>query len=87
MNAVLAWTDVDSSNVHQVAYHKPTKTLAVRFLNGGLYSYMEADEETFTGLVNAVSVGQYLNSVIKQNHAYTRWVSDAELIDHLNLTG
>lgn len=87
MAAHLAWTEVDSSNVRQVAYHEPSKTLAVRFNGGGLYSYMNAEEETFTELINAVSVGQYLNSVVKVQHAYSRWESEADLIASLDLTG
>lgn len=83
----LAWTEVDSSNVRQVAYHEPTKTLAVKFHGGGLYSYLEAAEETYHDMINAVSVGQYLNNVVKVQHAYTRWQSEADLLDHLNLTG
>lgn len=87
MTAQLAWTEVTSSNVRQVAYHEPTKTLAVRFNGGGLYSYMEAAEDTYQDLLNAVSVGRYLNEVVKVQHAYTRWESEADLLNHLDLTG
>lgn len=83
----LEWTETDSSNVHSVAYHEPSKTLAVRFKSGGLYSYLEVDRETYSSMVHADSVGGYLNRVVKSLHAYTRWASEADLMDHLTASG
>lgn len=84
-NLKLGWTDVDSSNVHSVTYDRPTKTLAVRFIGGALYSYMEAPEEYYVGMLAAESVGRYLNNVVKAQLPYTRWENEQELIEHLSL--
>ncbi len=81
----LEWTELDSSNVHAVAYHEPSKTLAVRFKSGGLYTYMDAGEEYYTGITTAISAGQYLNTVIKLMCPYIRWNDEAELLEHLSL--
>lgn len=81
----LDWTEVDSSNVGSVAYHERSKTLCVKFLNGGLYSYMAAEPEHYMGMIGSESVGKYLNNVIKATLPYTRWQSEAELIEHLSI--
>lgn len=81
----LDWMDTQSSNIQSVAYHEPSKTLAVKFIHGGLYSYMGINEEMYVDLVHAQSVGQYLNQVIKATFPYTRWENESQLIDHLNI--
>lgn len=85
-NLAIAWTDTpDSSNVSRVFYHEATKTLCVQFHNGGLYTYLGPSEEIYMGLVHAPSVGQYLHRVIKA-FPYTRWESEAELVNYLNVS-
>lgn len=81
----LDWTEVESSNVQAIAHHEPSKTLCVRFIGGGLYSYMEADHEVYVEMLHAESVGKYLNQVVKIICPYTRWNDEAELIEHLSL--
>lgn len=80
----IAWQDVESSNIQSVFYHDRTKTICVRFLNGGLYSYIGADYDIYMNLVHAPSVGKYLHFVVKAL-PFTRWDSEAELIEHLNV--
>ena len=85
----LQWVDVVSSNVQAVAYDELTRLICVRFLGGGLYSYEYMGEElnpgeVFTGLAHAVSVGSYLDTVIKKgNFAYKAWFSEDELLQSL----
>ena len=79
----LVWTNVDSSNVQSVAYDDHTKTLCVRFLNGGLYSYNDVSHEVYTDLVHAESVGRYLNKYVKGFCSYTRFSSVQELEESL----
>lgn len=78
------WTEVDSTNVHSVAYHGPSENLLVRFKNGGLYSYKGADNSHFVNMVHSQSVGKYLASVVKVLLPYTKWADEAELIEHLS---
>ena len=83
--AKIDWTEVESGNVQEVGYHEPTKTLVVRFHNGGLYSYDQATKDTFLNLVHAESVGRYLNNVVKVFHPnYHKWNDETEIIDHIN---
>lgn len=74
----------DSSNVHSLYWHEPSHTVCVRFNGGGLYSYLEVPEHVYMDFRHAESVGKYLNSVIKA-YPYTRWDTEHELIDHLNI--
>lgn len=75
----LKWEDVDSSNVQQVAFDEQTKTLAVRFHGGGLYSYDDVDMTIYTSLKHAPSVGRYFNNVVKGSYVHNKWPSETEL--------
>lgn len=82
----ISWDQItDSSNVSDLYYHEPDKTICVKFKGGGLYSYMGADQEMFMSLRHAHSVGKYLNNVIKAL-PYTRWGSEDDLLAHLNIS-
>lgn len=43
-----------------------------RILSGDTYVYSGADQGTFEELLNADSVGSYLNRVIKPNYEYSK---------------
>lgn len=80
----LPWTPVDSSNLGAVFFDEHSQTIGVKFLNGGLYTYMGVSEEVYMGLTHAQSMGKYLNNVLKA-FPYTRWDSEQALLDHLNI--
>lgn len=81
----LDWTEVDSSNVHSVAFHESSQTLAVRFKSGTLYSYMGPNYEIYADMTHAASVGKYFNEVVKSTYPYTKWEDEAKLIASLNI--
>lgn len=82
----LNWTNVGSSNVHSVTYHPESRTMAVMFNNGGLYSYEDVEEDVYVSMVHAESVGRYLNQMVKGRYAYLRWFSEQELLAHMLTT-
>lgn len=59
---------VTSSNVEAVGYDPTLRELHVRFLNGGTYIYYEVEEFQFLDMTSGISVGTYLNQIIKPNH-------------------
>jgi hypothetical protein len=63
---------VDSSSVEAVGYDADNGAIYVRFLSGDTYVYSGADQGTFEELLNAESVGNYLNRVIKPNYEYSK---------------
>jgi hypothetical protein len=63
---------VDSSNVEAVGYDADNGAIYVRFLSGDTYVYSGPDQGTFEELLNADSVGSYLNRVIKPNYEYSK---------------
>lgn len=65
---------VNSTDVSEIGYDYDTATLRVRFLKGGtLYEYYSVPEEIYIGLINAPSIGQYLNIYIKKGgYAYAK---------------
>lgn len=81
--ANLKWVETDSSNINRVAHHAASKTLAVEFRNGGLYTYADVDEPTYYNLIGAESIGRYLNQVIKGLHTYEHFVSEVDLLNSI----
>lgn len=77
------WQGTESSNIEATSYHEPTGTIVVKFIGGGLYSYHGANQDVYTSLIYAPSVGRYLNQVVKLL-PYTKWESEDALIKHLN---
>ena len=68
---------VESSNIGHVGYS--CGNLYVLFLNNGLYKYEAVPEEIFKGLLEAESVGKYLNKEIKKNYECVKIFDDEKL--------
>lgn len=63
---------VESSAVAAVQHDARRRELTVTFVGGARYAYAEVDERTYAALLNADSIGRFVNMVIKPNHAATR---------------
>lgn len=63
---------VSSSSVRSVGYDSDRQVLEVEFKPGSIYQYDGVPELLFTGLVNASSVGKYLNQNIKDRYSCRR---------------
>ena len=63
---------VESSNVARVGYDSDAHTLHVEFKNGNAYQYFDVPKTVYEGILNAGSIGQYLNQVIKGSYRYAR---------------
>ena len=63
---------VISSNIASVGYDANTMTLEVEFTKGSVYQYFDVPEAEYHALVNASSVGTYLNQSIKRNYRYVQ---------------
>lgn len=73
----LEWVEVESSNVEAVAFYRPQRAtdpdmMVVRFLNGAQYVYFPVSFEEYHSLINAPSVGVFLNAHIKPHKACMR---------------
>jgi hypothetical protein len=64
--------NVASSNVRSVGYDVVTETLEVEFLNGGVYQYYNVPQLMYEQMMNATSKGQFLNTYVKNQYAYSR---------------
>ena len=62
---------VSSSNVVSVGYDEPSLTLEVEY-RAGVYQYTGVPPETYSDLMNAGSIGAFMNDVIKPNFPYTQ---------------
>lgn len=65
-------TAVSSSNVTEVGYDPDTLTLEVTFQSGEVYQYFDVPESVYQQLMQASSIGTYLNQEIKKSYRYAR---------------
>jgi len=72
INMIPEMIPVSSSNVAAVGYDENSQTVYVRFLNNSLYIYKGVPQSEFDGLLNAPSVGSYLNRNYKNVYPYER---------------
>jgi hypothetical protein len=68
----------DSSNIAGVGYDSSTRTLRVRFINGGVYDYKNVGPQAFIDLTQAESVGKYFSKHIRTGYAYDQVESRAD---------
>jgi hypothetical protein len=63
---------VKSSNISEVGYDPETKTLGVKFHNGGVAHYHDVAPEKHTAMMAAESIGKHLHAHIKDVHKFTK---------------
>lgn len=68
-------TPVTSSNIVSIGYEAATCILQVEFHGGRIYNYYRVPADAYTALMDADSIGKFLNSEIKPFHHF-RLVSD-----------
>jgi hypothetical protein len=65
-------TLVDSASVASVGYDGATSVLEVEFRNGNVYRYFAVPSKVHAALVDAQSIGAFVNTVIKPNYPCAR---------------
>ena len=63
---------VDSSNIEAVGYDPDSKTLGVRFKDGGIYHYEGVSPEKHQALLESKSAGSHFHQHIKPHHKHTK---------------
>ena len=63
---------VTSSNIAEIGYDANSRTLEVLFNNGSVYQYFDVPPQIHAALVQAGSIGEYLNANIKGKFRYAR---------------
>ena len=63
---------VSSSNVAEIGYDEPRRVLEVLFKTGNVYQYFDVPPQEYQALMQASSLGQYLNANIKGRFRYAR---------------
>jgi KTSC domain len=63
---------VASSNIRSIGYEDSSLTLEVEFKSGSLYQYIGVPRNEYEALMNAASVGRYLNAKIKGRYRYVQ---------------
>jgi hypothetical protein len=61
-----------SSNLEAAGYDPATRTLTVKFKNGGTYHYEGCTQEHYDGLCSAESAGKYLHTTIKGKYNHRK---------------
>lgn len=65
-------SSVASSNLRSVGYDQPSGTLEVEFVSGSIYQYYGVPQNMYEQMMSAPSKGQFLNTYIKNQYAYSR---------------
>ena len=60
----------ESSTVKSTEYNTENQILTVEFNNGNVYEYYKVADEVWEELLNADSIGKYLNAHIKGKFDY-----------------
>lgn len=63
---------VSSSSVASIGYDAPSQTLEVEFIRTGIYQYYNVGELIYEQLRQSPSVGQFLNTYIKNAYAFSK---------------
>jgi hypothetical protein len=63
---------LDSSSLASAGYDPAAHVLEVEFHNGGVYQYLEVEDEEYQEFRTAPSKGRYLNAEIKPGHRARR---------------
>jgi hypothetical protein len=63
---------VNSSSIHHVGYDRDTRRLFLHYEGGWLYEYFDVPDDVYVRLMNAVSIGRFVNYAIKPHYHYKR---------------
>lgn len=65
------WYDCESSMCSEFGYNPATKDLMIKFRSGSLYAYHGVPRDVFTNMVNADSIGRFVNEEVVDYYNYT----------------
>jgi KTSC domain len=63
---------VNSKAVDEVDYTPQTRTLAIKYKGGERYFYLRVPPQQYRALLDAPSIGAFVNREIKPRYAYQR---------------
>lgn len=63
-------TPVDSSAVKSVGYDDSRQALELEYVDGDVYQYFDVPETLYRALLDAPSIGQFVNTEIKGRFVY-----------------
>jgi len=61
---------VHSSSIHHVGYDCDTQRLFLDYEGGRLYEYFDVPDDVYVRLMNATSIGRFVNYAIKPHYHY-----------------
>ena len=61
---------VHSSSINNIGYDPDTQRLFLEYSGGRLYEYLDVPEEIYVGLLQAESMGRFVNYAIKPHYYY-----------------
>ncbi len=68
-NMIIEMKSVKSSNVDSIGYDPITRTMYVRFLNGGEYAYKNVPKDVFIKVFESDSIGKEIYAIKNQYEA------------------
>ncbi len=65
-------TEVSSSVIDKVAYHRKTAELDIQFCNGHWHKYLSVTEKAYTKFIQSKSIGKHFNTKIRDQYPSLR---------------
>lgn len=59
---------IKSSNIHSIGYDEKSRILEIEFHSGGIYQYLNIEEEVYDKLMSASSKGGFFHRFIKDKY-------------------
>ena len=61
---------VNSTSIHHVGYNPDMQRLLLDYEGGRLYEYFDVPDDLYVRLMNATSIGRFVNYAIKPHYHY-----------------
>ncbi|MDJ0658892.1 MAG: KTSC domain-containing protein [Crocosphaera sp.] len=62
------------SHIQAIGYDVTVKILKIDYKSGSIYTYFQVPESIFQTMLTTSNIGKYLNSHIKGNYPYQRFI-------------
>jgi hypothetical protein len=63
---------VASTSLNSIGYASNSRVLEVEFKSGAVYQYRDVPKKKFDAMMNALSIGAYFNSNIKDRYRFIK---------------
>jgi hypothetical protein len=68
----IEFKEVNSSQINKVGYDEDNNVLVIEFSTGVKYEYYDVPDHIYYDMLNAASIGRYMNQYIRNKFKYKK---------------